>query len=101
MFCRKPRLPRMPMRLPTKIASGSLVHRGGDGGEIRGDMVLEAVFADVAQKLLHVRNLNHAGAAKRFQGIISERAPADVAADFPREVIGGKAREAHGAGFDA
>ena len=40
-------------------------------------------------------------AAERFEGIIGECAFADVAGNFPGEIVGGEAREAHRAALDA
>ena len=47
--------------------------------EVRRDMMLKAVLADVAQQLLHLRNLNHASAAKGIQRIVGKRTLADIA----------------------
>ena len=51
-------------------------------GEVGGDVVLEAVLADVAEQLLQARDFDHAGAAESFERIVGERALADVAADL-------------------
>src|SRR5215472_4879078 len=64
-------------------------------------MVLEAIFADVAQELLHLRNLHHPGPAEGIQRIIRKPALAYVTADPPGEIVRGESREAHGARFYA
>ena len=64
-----------------------------DGRKIRGHVMLESVFADVVQQLLHLRNLHHAGAAKRVQRIVGKRAFAHVAAHLAAGVVGREARK--------
>ena len=90
----------VPVHLPAEVLAGGLVDGGGGVGEVGGDVVLEAVFADVAEEVLHVGDLDDAGAAEGVEGIVGEGALADVAADLAGEVVGGEAGEAHGAGFD-
>src|SRR5438445_11400079 len=58
-------------------------------------MVLESVFADVMQQLLHLRNFDHSSAAKRVQRVIREPAFSNVAAHLPCSIVGGKASKAH------
>ncbi len=53
------------------------------------------------QELLHVGNLDYPGAAKGFQGIVGKASLPGIAADFAAQIVGGKPREAHGAGFNA
>lgn len=77
------------------------MEHSGNGGEIRSDVVLETVFTNVTEKFLHLRDLDYPGAPKGFQGIVSERTRADVTTNSPQPVIGGKARIAHQAGFNA
>lgn len=74
---------------------------GGDRGEICGDVMLEAVLADVTEKFLEMRDFYHAGAAEGFERIVGEFALADVAGTFSGEIVGGEARETHGAALDA
>ena len=70
----------VPVHRPAEVFAGGLVDGGGGGGEVGGDVVLEAVLADVAQQLLHVGDLDHAGAAEGVERIVGEGALADVAA---------------------
>lgn len=58
-------------------------------------MMFKTVLANVAQKFLHARDLDHARSAERIQGVIGERAFADIAAHNAAAVVGGEAREAH------
>src|SRR5271155_239927 len=94
-------LPRMPVGVPSKVAGRGFVNYSADGGKISGDVVLESVFADVTKELLHTRDLDDSRTAKRLQGVIREVTGADVTANSAGAVIGGKARVAHGAGFNA
>ena len=55
---------------------------GGGGGEAGGDVVLEAVLADVAEELLHVGDLDDAGSAEGVERVVGEGALADVAFDL-------------------
>ena len=68
--------------------------------QVGRDVVLEAVFADVAQQALQVGDADYAGAAEGVERIVGEFAFADVAADLAFAVVGGEAGEAHGPGFD-
>jgi hypothetical protein len=63
--------------------------------------MLESIFADVVQQPLQARDLRDAYAAERVEGIVGERAFANVASDDPGSVVGGEAREAHSARFHA
>src|ERR1700722_2491703 len=95
------RLLRVPVCIPAEISTARLMNYSTNSGEIRGDMVLESVFANVVKKLLHSRNLDDPGAAKSFQRIIRERSPADVSTNSSRLVIRREACIAHRAGFNA
>lgn len=64
-------------------------------------MVFEALLADVAQKLLQIRDFDDASAAESFERIVGEASAADVAADSSVGIVGGKPRKTHGAGLDA
>ena len=66
-----------------------------DTGKIGGHVMLETVFADVVQQLLHLRNFDHAGAAESIQRIVGESAFADVAAHLAGGVVGREAGKAH------
>src|SRR5712691_6661296 len=63
--------------------------------------MFKTVLADVMEQLLHVRNFNHAGSAKRFQRIVGEAPTSNIAANLPRKIIGREAGEGHGAGLHA
>src|SRR5271167_169668 len=89
------------MDVPAEVAGGGFVDGGGYRGEICGDVVLEAVFADVAEEFLEMGDFYYAGAAEGFEGIVGEGAFAYVAGDFSGAIVGGEARETHGAAFDA
>src|SRR5438067_1781498 len=77
----------VPQRVPAHITGGGFVDSSRDRRKIRRHMMLEAIFTNVVQKLLHLRNLDYAGAAKGVERIISEAAFANVAAHFPGGVI--------------
>ncbi len=49
----------VPVHLPSEVLARSLMHAASHFGEVRGYVVFEAVLADVAQQLLHLRNLDH------------------------------------------
>ena len=51
-------------------------------------MVFEPVLADVAQKVLQVRDLHDADAAESLKGVAGERAVSDIAAHPARDVVG-------------
>jgi len=68
----------VPVHGPVEVFGGGFVDRGGGGGEAGGDVVLEAVLADVAEELLHVGDLDHAGAAEGVERFVGEGAFADV-----------------------
>src|SRR5271168_860861 len=89
------------VNVPAEIAGGGFVDGRGYRGEICGDVMFEAVFADVAEQFLEVRDFYYAGAAERFEGIVGEGALAYVAGNFSGAVVGGEARETHGTAFDA
>src|SRR5208282_553557 len=87
------------VHIPAEISRGGFMHHRRNTGKIRGDVVLEALLADVAQQLLQSRNLHHTRAAKGFQWIVCKAAAAGIAADFAVHVVGRKTRETHGARF--
>lgn len=89
----------VPVGGPVEVLGGGLVDGGGGGGEAGGDVVLEAVLADVAEELLHVGDLDDARAAEGVERVVGECSLADVALDLAGEVVGGEAGEAHGAGL--
>ena len=89
------------MDVPAEVAGRGFVDGGGYRGKIRGDVVLKAVFADVAEKFLEMRDFYYAGATEGFEGIVGELTLADIAGNFSGEVVGGEARETHGAALDA
>src|ERR1700722_3851481 len=57
--------------------------------------MLESVHADVAQKLLHLLNLNHSSAAKSVERIVSKSSFTDIASHLSGGIVRGEAREAH------
>src|SRR5437773_6069242 len=63
--------------------------------------MFEPAFADVAEKLLQLRNMHDAGAAKGFERIVCKISFADVAANFSFTIVGRDADKTHGAGFDS
>ena len=75
--------PRRANGCPNQVAHGGLMHRRGRIGEVGGDVVLEPVFADVAQQTLQAGDLHHADSPKGGQGIVGEGAAADIAANRP------------------
>src|SRR5260370_41940270 len=85
----------MPVHLPAEVFGSSFVDRRCSRRKIRGDMMFEAVLADITQQILHLRNLNHACPAEGVQRIVGKRTLADIARDLSGKVVGGEAREAH------
>ena len=85
----------MGVHAPAHIAHGGFVHGRSDRGEVRGDVVFEAVFADVVQQLLQPRNFHYARAAEGFEGIVGEVPAAGVAANVAASIVGRKARKTH------
>src|SRR5215471_4000143 len=84
---------------PAKVSCGGFVHGSIHGCQIGRDVVFEAALADIVQQLLKPRNAHHARTAERLEWIIRELAVADIAIDRAFAIVGGKAREAHGAGL--
>ena len=91
----------MPVCIPNHVARRDFVHDPGDGREVRGDVMLEAIFADVALQLLRLRNFHRAGPTESFQRIICESAFTNVAANDAVLVFSGKERETHRCGVAA
>src|SRR5437588_4059747 len=60
-------------------------------------MVLEAVFADESQQLLHLWNLYDACATEGMQRIVCKRTLTDIAFDLSIQVGSRESRKAHGA----
>src|SRR5713101_8402981 len=58
--------------------------------------MLEAALADVAQQMLHARNLDYARAAESLERIVGKHSLAHVPADSALAIVGGKPRVAHG-----
>src|SRR5579863_5854417 len=71
----------VPVRIPAHVVCCYFMDDSSDGGKVRGDVMLEAVFADVTQQLLHVRNLDDSCAAEGFQRIIGKASFAHIATD--------------------
>ena len=71
------------------------------GREVCCHVVLEAVLADVVQKLLEIGNLHDSDASEGIQRVVRERAffhgPADCACGIVRR----ETREAHGTWLDS
>ena len=61
--------------------------RSGDLGEVGGDVVFEAVLADVAQQALHVGDFDDAGSAEGVERVVGEGALADVAGEMPSILV--------------
>jgi hypothetical protein len=57
----------MPVHLSAEVLAGRFMHWRGDRREVCRDMVFEAVFADVAEQVLHVWDLDAARAAEGVQ----------------------------------
>src|ERR1700738_451164 len=91
----------MPVRFPSEISNGGFIEHAVNRREIRGHMVLESIFTDVAQKSLHSRNFYYSRAPKRFQRIIRKLACAYVATNSSGAVVRGKARVTHRPGLNA
>src|SRR5580704_2229269 len=91
----------MVVDVPAEIAGGGFVDGMRYRGEICGYVMFEAVFADVAEQFLEMRDFYYAGAAESFEGIVSELALANISGDFACEVVGGETRETHRAALDA
>src|SRR5712692_2172176 len=89
----------VPVDVPAEVAGGGFVNGRGDLGEIRGNVMLESVLADVTQEFLQVGNANHAGAPESLERIVSEFPFSDVTTDFPLPIIRRKTYKAHRAGF--
>src|SRR5580658_5631781 len=62
----------VPIRLPAEVAHSRFADGGVHCGEIRRDVMLEAVLANVMQQLLHFGNFDDAGAAESFERIVGE-----------------------------
>src|SRR5688572_10465849 len=90
----------MMIDLPPKIFRRSLMQCPGGCREAAGNVMFESILADVAKQALQPRNLDYTCAAEGFERIGGEGALAHIAADFPAQIVGGKARVTHGAGFD-
>src|ERR1700691_2238351 len=71
----------VPVRVPLHIVRRCFVHNSRDGRKVRGDVMFETVFTNVTQQFLHVRNLDHTGAAESLQRLIFESAFTHVAAN--------------------
>src|SRR3954454_22314267 len=89
----------VPMHLPTQVLRRGLVHCGGGFAHVGGDVVLEAVLADVPEEVLQARDLDYPGAAEGLERVVGEGALADVAADLAGGVVGGEAGESHRGGL--
>src|SRR5437016_11859347 len=63
--------------------------------------MFEPAFADVAEKLLQLRNMHDAGAAKGFERIVGKISFADVAANFSFTIVGRDADKTHRTGLDS
>src|ERR1035437_7213024 len=72
-----------------------------DIAEVGGNVVFEALAADVLQELLQMSNFRHAGAAESLQWIVGEPARAGVPANDAATIVSGITRKAHVAGLDA
>src|SRR5579871_4064824 len=64
----------VPVHLPAEIFGGCFVHGGVHGREIRRHVMLKSLLANVAQQFLHIRDLDHPGAAEGVQRIVGEAA---------------------------
>jgi hypothetical protein len=60
------------MHFPAEVLGAGLVDGGGGGAEIGGDVVLEAVFADVMEQVLQARNFDDAGASEGGERVVFE-----------------------------
>ena len=76
------------VHLPIEVARSGFVNDWRHAGEVRGNVVFESIFADVAQQLLQCWDLHNPSAAKSFERIIGEAAAAGVAADCSLRIIG-------------
>src|SRR5215472_3761015 len=57
--------------------------------------MFESVLADVVQQLLHLRDFDNPCAPECVQGIVGKATFAQIAAHFPRSVIGRESSETH------
>src|SRR5271156_1455788 len=89
----------MPVGFPAHVVCRDFMDDPGNRCEVCSDVMLETVFANVAQQFLHVGNLDDSGAAECFQRIISKASFPYVAADHAVLIVGGKARETHRRGL--
>src|SRR5580700_1692659 len=78
----------VPVRFLAHVVCRDFMDDPGNGCEVCSDVMLETVFANVAQQFLHVGNLDDSGAAECFQRIIGESPFADVAADHAILIVG-------------
>jgi hypothetical protein len=76
------------------------VHGSGNRRKICSYVMFKAIFADVVQQFLHLRDLNNSGTTEGIQWVIGKPSLTDVAAHFAGRVIGGEARESHPLRFD-
>jgi hypothetical protein len=67
------------VNVPAEVAGGGFVDGMRYRGEICGDVMLEAVFADEAEQFLEMRDFYDASATEGFERIVGESAFADVA----------------------
>jgi peptide-methionine (R)-S-oxide reductase len=80
--------PYMPIHVPGEIPRRCFVYRGTDTGQICGHVMLETVFANVMEKLLHFRNLHYAGTPKRIERIVGKPPFPNIATHFAGGIIG-------------
>ena len=83
----------MGVEIPAEVGLDGLVEDVDDIGAAHGDMVLEAVLADVLHQPLQVVDLGHGDAAVHAVRIVGNLALAQVGLDATLGVVGGDAEE--------
>src|SRR5580765_5529915 len=79
-------IPFVPVHVPAEISGGGFVDGRRNCRQVGGDVMLEALLADVVQQGLHLWNLDHARATESVQRIVRKPSLAHVAAHLTRGV---------------
>src|ERR1700759_5608032 len=83
------------MHVPPEILRRRLIDGTCHLGEVRRHVMLESLFTDKSQQLLHMGNSYHARASKRLQRIVRELAFANIPANLACVVIRREAQIRH------
>ena len=72
---------------PPQVFAHGFIQGARDERLVDGNMMLEAVLADIGQQFLETRHLHHPLAPKRLQGICRKRSFTYVGAHLAGQVI--------------